>query len=445
MSALKDEMAEVRALVNAALETAAADDVRIVIEGSDQGYTRYARSEVTTAAEVQDQSARVTCAFGQKHATVSTHDVTPDGLVRAVARAEAMARLAPADPEFVRDPGPATPAPVPGAFDAATARPGPEARADAVARAIGDAKKRGLLAAGFLQEGARSISVATKRGFFAQHRQSLCSFTSTVRTADGSGSGWAGLASERRGDLDVPALAARAAELAEASRNTAPLEPGAYAAVLMPEVLAELVPMLLHAMDQRAADEGRSFFSKAAAGDRLGQRLFGDVSLRSDPADPLAPAAPFDEEALLRQRVAWIDHGVALQLQVSRYWAEKTRRKATARPGGAVLGLAGREAQGTEELLAGLRRGLLVTRLWYVRMLEPQTISVTGLTRDGTFLVEGGKIVRPVNNFRFNQSIPELLAAVEQATAPQRTSHHGFACPAVRVRAFHMSSVSEAV
>jgi predicted Zn-dependent protease len=199
-------------------------------------------------------------------------------------------------------------------------------------------------------------------------------------------------------------------------------------------------------LDARTADEGRSAFSKPGGGSRIGEKLFGALTLRSDPWSTVVPSAPFDNEGLPRPPATWVDGGMLKKLRNSRYWAKKMNRAADARYAGYLP--TGPRADGIDALIAGLERGLLVTRLWYIRMVEPQTVTVTGLTRDGVFLVENGKISGPVNNFRFNQSVVQMFADAEAYTAPVRApgeSGEPLAAPAIRCKAFRMSSKSDAV
>jgi predicted Zn-dependent protease len=216
--------------------------------------------------------------------------------------------------------------------------------------------------------------------------------------------------------------------------------------VLEPAAVAELLRFLVTSFDARQADEGRSFFSRKGGGTRVGEKLYSDaVTLVSDPADPAAPGAPFDAEGLPRGPAVWIENGVQKQLEVSRFWARKTGVAATAEPH--VYHLKGGTAASVDELVRGTKRGLLVTRFWYSRWLDRQTALATGLTRDGTFLVENGEIVGPVNNFRWNESAAALLRNVEAMTRESVLTPmtDDLVVPAMRVAEFNMASVSEAV
>jgi predicted Zn-dependent protease len=433
--------ATARAAVNAAFDAVKADDLRVEIKASTTGFTRYAANEVTTSGVADDVEVSISCAVGRKHASVTLNGLDSGRIADAARRALALAELAPEDPEFVPDVGATELQPVPAAWSDAAASAGPEARADLVATGLAEVKKRKLIGAGFVQQECGTEVVATRRGFFAVHHGSYGSLSTTVRTPDGSGSGWASANGVKPENLDMATAAAVACDKAERSHKPQPLDPGEYPVVLEAAAVRELLLFLGNELQARAADEGRSCFAKAGGATRVGERLLGALHLSSDPRSSLLPGAPFDGEGVARQPVTWVADGTLKRLAYSRYWAKKTGHAADARPHALIA--RGPKTTSAADLIAGLDRGLLVTRFWYIRMLEPQTLRVTGLTRDGVFLVEKGKIVRPVNNFRFNQSIVDMFANTEAYGAPIAVD--GAVAPALRCRRFHMASRSDAV
>jgi predicted Zn-dependent protease len=431
-----------RAAVKAAFEAVTADDVRVNIGASEGAFLRYAVNEVTTSGQVTDADTDVTCAIGAKHATVSIHGVRPADVAAAARHALELARVAPDDPEFVPSPGPATMKPVMAAW--ADAPMTADDRAALVADAIAEAKKRQLIGYGFLQHERRTEVTATRAGFFGIHHQTGCDVTTTARTPSGDGSGWAGAGAVAWKDVDLAGAARIACEKALRSRGAKPLEPGVYPVVLEPAAVAGLLAMM--PLEQRQADEGRSAFSKPGGGSRVGEKLLGTLTLRADPWNALVPSAQFDNEGMPRPPITWVDAGTLKKLHTSRYWAKKTGRPADARYRTVVP--SGPRVDAMDALVAGLERGLVITRFWYIRPVEPQTATVTGLTRDGVFLVEKGKVVGPVNNFRFNQSVTQMFADAEAWGAPTRvTGESGdpIVAPAIRCKAFRMSSKSDAV
>ena len=211
-----------------------------------------------------------------------------------------------------------------------------------------------------------------------------------------------------------------------------------------------LLTRMLNVFDARQADEGRSFFAKRGGGNRLGEKLFDErVTIVSDPAEKNAETSPFNNSGLPNQREIWVEKGVLKSLAYSRFWA--SRQGVAPKPGPSNFIMSGGDAS-TEDMIKSIKRGVLITRFWYIRGLNPRIISFTGLTRDGTFLIENGQVARPVTNFRFNQSLAELLANVEMLGRPTRvaadeTGSVGtpVVVPALKVKEFTLSSVSDAI
>jgi len=434
-----------REALSAAAELAAGAEAQVSVRSGRSAHTRFARSEVTSSGDVEETKVDVALAFGSRHASTSTNQVDPASLREAVARAARLARISPEDPESMPVLGPQAYGAVPSEWDEATEALGAEARARAAAEAIRAGKARKLVVAGFYEHWAQASALATSAGLRAQHASTGAEFTITARTRDGSGSGWAGAHSARAADLDPPGLVQVAVEKGIRSAQPRRLEPGRYTVVLEPAAVGELLAFYTRAADARAADEGRSFFSRPGGGTRLGEKLFGDaVTLVSDPADPELPVAPFDREGLPRRRVRWIDRGVVAALHTTRFWARRQATAPTAEPG--AYHLLGGQAASVEELVAGVERGVLITRFWYTRWLDRQAILITGLTRDGVFLIEKGQLVAPVNNFRFNESPVAMLGNADAMTRRTvRVPGGGIRVPALRSHEFQLASISEAV
>lgn len=431
-----------RVIAAAMAATPKGGEVRVEVGREAAANVRFARNEITTGGERDETTVGIAVLLGTRQAWTSTNQTDPASVAATIDRALLMARLSPEDPETM----PVLPAqtyrPVPPSYDERLAAMGPAERAAVAARAIatGDAKK--VQIAGFFERHASETAIRTSRNLAAGHRSTEARYTITARTIDASGSGWAGRETHRLADLDDGALAETAVKKALASASPRAIPTGKYTVILEPQAVAEMLAFLVGAMDRRATDEGRSYFTG-----KIGQKLFAsDVSLQSDPFDPLTPAAPFDAEGLALAPQAWIEGGVAKDLFVSRYWAQKKGLVPTGRH--RVHRLAGGTAASTEELLVGVKRGLLVTRFWYNRMLEPQTVMITGLTRDGLFLVEDGRITAPVTNFRYNESPVNVLKTVDgmtKATVRVPMWNGIWHVPAVRAHDFTMASPSAAV
>jgi len=440
----KDKAKEV---IQRALAGSKADEAQVSLSVGQSANLRFARNTASTSGAETGPSLTVTSVFGKRAGAVSVNQLDDETLRHAVALSEEIARLAPEDPERMPLVGPQE-HPAVAAWDEVTASQGSERMAAGAASVIEAAAGQGLVAAGFTRTTARAEALGNSKGLFAYHRGTSASFSTTVRTKDGSGSGWAGRAARAIGDVDYAGAAAVAVEKALASRAPRKLEPGSYPTILEPACVAELLELLLGDMDQRLADEGRSYFASPKGGSRLGESLFGkDIEITSDPRDPELPVRPWSGEGLAHQKRHWIKAGKLASLSCDRFWAEK--KKVEPVPAAPNIIMAG--GKGTlADLIRSTRRGVLVTSFWYIRDVDPQTMLLTGLTRDGVFWIENGAIAYPVNNFRWNDSPVAVLKKVEAMSAAQRLPSRGTespttVVPALRLSGFGFTSVSDAV
>ncbi|MBK9756148.1 MAG: TldD/PmbA family protein [Nannocystis sp.] len=435
---------EAQALIKAALKAATLKDVSVRVSSSRSANLRFAGNAPTTSGQAERVEVSVTATREKASATVSGSAQDAAGVAALVARAEALAAIAPQDPEHMPPLGPQRYLKVAGE-DPGTVKLGPDARTDAVARVLKVARDGKLVAAGLFEHVHRSMALGTSAGLFAYHGETEASLTTTMRTPDGSGSGWGGAMSHRAVDIDAAAVARRAADKAEMSRGGGPaLAPGAYTVVLEAQAVADLLGFLIGSLGARAADEGRSFFSRPG-GSAIGEALFGpQIRLHSDPADPRHPSTPIAGDGLPLEQTVWVDQGKLLAQSCSRFWAQKQGRAPL--PGPRSLFMAGGNAS-VAELVRGVQSGVLITRLWYNRMLDPRQILVTGLTRDGTFRIEGGRLASPVKNMRYNESPAALLKQVLALGVPERVVEGGmlYVVPPLVVDGFRFASVSDAV
>lgn len=337
-------------------------------------------------------------------------------------------------------------------FAQSTADITPDFRAKAAFESLDPCKKKNLTAAGYMEDSSGFTAIGNSKGLFGYNKATSVDFTITVRTADGLGSGYA-----IRDVTDVSKLSTKAAtevamQKAMASVNARALEPGKYTVILEPAAAVDLLNNMMGSMDARNADEGRSFLSKKGGETRLGEKLFDErVTIYSDPTNSEIPSSPFagggggrfgggGVDGRPQEKVTWIENGVVKNMYFSRYWAQKKGVKAVPPPSGFIM------AGGSESLadmIKNTQKGILVTRLWYIRAVDPQTLLYTGLTRDGTFYIENGKIKYPVKNFRFNESPVIMLNNLEAMGAPQRIG--GNLVPPLKIRDFTFSSLSDAV
>ncbi|MGH7674152.1 MAG: TldD/PmbA family protein [Gemmatimonadales bacterium] len=440
---------EARRLCDRVLALSTSEGCQVGLQSGSSGNTRYAGNEVTTGGDAADAILTVSSRFGKRTAAVTTNVFDEAGLKRTVETSERLARLAPENPELMPLLPPQQYRDVT-AFFAATAGLDAARRAEVVRGACDAAQAAGLVTAGFLERAAGSSAVANSAGLFAYHASTRASHTLTVRTPDGQGSGWAGATHNDWGRVTPSAaLAERAIQKARDSREPTALEPGKYTVVLEPTAVGNLLGGLGFGLNARQADEGRSFFSKRGGGTKVGEKIVDErITLVSDPSDPDLLTSPYSFEGLPLERTVWIENGVLQTLSYDRFWADKKGVKPV--PFGQGFRMTGGTAT-QAELVAGVQRGLLVTRFWYIRAVDPRTLLLTGLTRDGVFLIEQGKVTGAVRNFRFNESPMAMLGNLVALGRPERAASGeggfgaGTVVPPIVVKDFTFTSVSEAV
>jgi len=443
---------QAKALADRVLAFAKADETRVNITSGWAGNSRFAGNEITTSGGTTNTAITITSTIGKRRASSETNILDDASLRRTVASAESLARLSPENPELVPELGPQEYATVNGYFDA-TAGLDPERRAAAVKSAISAAETAGgpganIFVAGFLQANAGANAVATSRGLFAYHRSSSANLGLTARTPDGTGSGWSNAGARDWSVIDAAALGRVAAQKAAASRNPRAIEPGLYTVVLEPAAVADIMGSLLGTFNARANDEGRGTFSKPGGGTKLGEKIADErVTMYSDPTDPDLLAQPFAGDGTPVTRVTYIEKGILKEFSYDRYWAQKQGKPATGGGGGGFGGGTVKFVGGTRttaELIASTRRGILVTHFFYIRPLDPRTVMLTGLTRDGTFLIENGKITAAVKNFRWNESPLFMLSKIEEIGRAEPVGA-GRVMPTIKATDFNFTSLSDAV
>ncbi len=441
---------ESKKLTDRVLSFSKAEETFVAVNGTESANLRFARNTATTSGATSGTSLAITSSFGKRSGTVTTAQFDDESLQRALRRAEEIAKVSPENPEAMPVLGPQSYSPVKAYFDDAAGAT-PEWRASSVETAIALSKQKEVVSAGFVETRAAMQAVASSKGLFAYDRSTSADYNLTARTTDDSGSGWASKSFNELRLLEPGKLAAAAIDKAALAKAPVAIEPGKYTVVLEPAAIADLLAFMLFSADARQADEGRSFYSKKGGGNRTGEQIVGEkVNIYSDPSHPLAPSVSFDGQGLPITKNVWVENGVLKDLFYSRFWAEKMGRKPTAGPTNVIMD------GGTStmnDLIAGTERGVLVTRFWYIRPLDPQTILVTGLTRDGLFLIEKGKVTRAIKNMRWNESPIVAFDNIDAMTPAERAvSGEGFGggglalvCPAARIREFTFSSGSDAV
>ena len=387
----------------------------------------------------------VTVSFGRRSATVNFNQVDAQTLSASVARAEAMAKLAPENPEYMPPPS-ASEFDEPVTFSERTAAAGPGALADWIRPVIEASREAGVVGAGFLSRKAGGNALANSNGLFTYQRQTTCGFSMTARTRDGAGSGWASTEVTSTDDFDPDRVARRAIQKAVDSKKPVELTAGRRTVLLEPAAVRDLVSLLVWKLVRRRVDEKRSFLNQLSEKEvPIGESLFGtSASIASDPLDWTVPCATHSYGQPLK-RTAWIENGVLRNLHVGRFWAKKTGIDPLPGPGNIIFS-GGTTAM--EKLMSAIDDGVLITRLWYIRMVKPQSLLYTGLTRDGTFRIENGSVSGPVKNFRFNESPVNLLRQMIASGIPQRVLSGEWSVPMsvppLIVGDFNLSSISDA-
>jgi predicted Zn-dependent protease len=452
--------ADAEEIAKRALIASPADETRVSINSGARADTRFALNQVTTSGENRDTSVTITALVNGRSASVTTNRLDEASLAAAAREATEIAKLVPANPERMPELGPQE---YPSPKSRIITLPSPAERAQAAKKVTEQARAAGLIATGFIECRAGATALANSNGLFAYDSSAVVTMTATVRTPDGTGSGWACSDGDTFADIDAQRVGAVATDKALKSRGPVAVEPGRYVTILEPTAAGNLIQNIAGAMQARSADEGRSFFSKPGGGNKIGMKVVDErVTLLTDPDDSPSTSGGFDGDGMPLEKVVWIDNGVVKNLAYDRFWAQKQGVKPTRAGGGGGFGGGGGGGGRSLRMLGGnatmtdmiksTERGILVTRFWYIRPTDPRTISSTGLTRDGTFLIENGKVTRPVKNFRFNESPIfflnnlESLGPVVRVNASEALGAGGATyMPALKVRDFTFSSLSDAV
>lgn len=443
---------DARSICTRLLSYVKADDAEVIVSARDHSHLRFAANAFTTSGRREDITARVTVWIERKKGAASTNEIGEASLEALVQRAEQLARLSPQDVEYLPTLGPERYQPAAGYVEATT-NFSVSGRARAVADVIRACEENKVAGAGFHQARGEAQAGATKHGNFSYYRSSFASLSVTARTPEGGGSGYFLRNHFDVARLDTGRIAGEAIQKALGSRQPRTLEAGRYAVILEPQAVADLLGFFSFYFDARRADEGRSPFSAPGGKTRLGEKTFDErLSLSSDPWHPELPASPLTREGIPAQKFYLVRHGVIENLVYSRFWAGKKQREAS--PGPVNVIMEGSERPATvSDMITDTKKGLLVSRFWYIRDVDPQTASVTGLTRDGLWYVEDGQIRYPARNFRFNQSLLKMLApgnvdligAAERVGSSEAQGSSASLLPALKLKEFHFTSQSEAV
>ncbi len=407
--------AELKRIADTALSASMAEQTEVLVLSTHSALTRFANNYIHQNVEQQDTDVRIRVVSGRKIGVAGTNDTSDDALRRAVERATEMARHQKPNEDFRSLPGP-RPIASANAWSEATARCGPEERAHVAGLICGAAVKAGLIAAGAFRTAAAEMAVANSLGVWAYHRDTMAGVNTVIMGE--TSSGHAERVAMDVGEIDGDAVSREAVDRALRSADPVAVEPGDYEVVFLPYAVADILDFFAYlSFGAQAFQEKRSFMSG-----RIGERVMGEnITIWDDGLSPDTIAQPFDFEGVPKQPVTFIEDGIARGVVWDSYTAGKEGRESTghALPAGNTFGpvpsnmLLRPGAATLDDMIADVKRGILVSRFWYTRPVHPLNVIITGMTRDGTFLIENGKITKPVKNLRFTQGYVEALNNVD--------------------------------
>ena len=421
-----------------------ADETEVLFSRSEAALTRYTRNEIHENVVEGDVSLSIRAVVGKRVGVASTSRLDDRAIADTLARAASIARLSPEDPVFPGLPqSGGDPLPLSNAFDGATASASPDDRAAAVGLIAKTMQHHQLHAAGFVATRSDVVAIANSKG--TQRYFEATDASVNIKAIGDDSSGYAEGFSRSLGQLDFDALAGVAAKKALDGRDPEPLAPGAYTVILEPPAFREFLGYLSWAgFGAQSLDDGSSFLTG-----RIGEQVMGsNVTIRDDFTHPLSPGIPFDFEGVVRTKVPIIESGIAKGVVYDSYYASKLGHANTghALPAPNSIGplplnvVVDPGARSAAELIRGVEHGVLVSRTWYIRLVDQKKMLITGMTRDGLFLIERGAITRGLKNMRFNESIVEALGRCELADEQHRSE--SMVLPAVRIDDFHFTSTT---
>jgi PmbA protein len=428
-------------------KAAGLDGAEVDASGGTDALTRFANNTIHQNVAEETLAISFRAVIDGRTARATTNKTDDESLRRTVEVAASLAKNQPKNPDLLPLLGKQKYQKVSRAFSS-TAETTAQDRAKAVAKVCKHAAKHKQTAAGIFASGESYSILANSKGLFGHYEQTRAEFSITILESDSSG--WAKANSPDIRKIDPIELAESASEKSAKSRKPRELEPGHYVAILEPAAVLDLMGFLFFDFAGTALEDKRSCLTG-----RMGQKLFGEnITVWDDAYHPLQTGYPYDGEGQPRQKVTLIERGVAKNVVYARATAKRMGEKPTGHGfslpndfGEAPINIvfAGGKAS-VDEMIRSTGRGVLVTRLWYIREVDPYAKILTGMTRDGTFLIENGKIAGGIRNFRFNQSVIEMLANVEMfGPAVRAAGEEAFemVVPAMKVRDFHFSEVTK--
>ena len=443
---------EAKAYTDRILSYVTGNDATVSVNSDRLSHLRFANNNFLTSGERESRGANVAVWVDGKRGSASTNDLDEASLKSMVEQAEKIARLAPVDREYVPTLPRQTYKPVNG-FVESTANISLANRAKTIGDILSQAEKSKVIAAGFHAARAQAGASATKNGNFEFERSTNASLSVTARVQDGSSSGYFLRSHFDINKLDTARVAREAIRKALEGQNARTLEPGKYTVILEPQAVADLLGNLGFTFNARNAEEGRGVYSLPGGKTRVGEKIFDErINVYSDPWHPELPGSQSAQGGLPAQKIHLVRNGALDTLVYNRFWAKQRGKEPTPGPVNTIMETTGPRST-IEEMIRSTDKGILISRFWYIRSTDARTASVTGLTRDGVWYIENGKIQYPVKNFRFNQSITQMLAPgnVEMIGVSERVGGseggggNSSFLPALKLRSFNFTSQSEAV
>ncbi|MBN2541905.1 TldD/PmbA family protein [bacterium] len=397
--------------------------------------TRFGENAITQNMGGEEENIRLITAYDKKHGSSITNKLQEKSLTNLVKRAEDIAKNSPEDPEYMPPVKPQEYPDVPPRFFKDVTELSPEHIAKEINKVVQMAKGENFKASGLFEANYGIRAIANSEGLFAYDKYSGMEYSTTFHGPRGSGS--ATESGEAVSQVNAEAMASRALDTAISAQNPQDIEPGDYTVIFEPQAVIDFLGFFAYNMTQRDADEGTTVFAG-----KVGEKLFGDkVTLTTELDDPELPAPPYGLDGLPVRRTTWVENGVVKRLRHDRFWAAQKNTEPD--PVLYPIFMEG-EDRAIDDLVSMCEKGVLVKRLWYIRYVDRKELLLTGMTRDGFFLVEDGKIVAPVKNLRFNESPVVFLSNIVAMSKPQRVGSWA-KVPAIMSRNFTFSSKTESV
>ncbi len=436
---------EAKEITEKILSYVKADDATVSVSTNKRSHLRFARNAFLTSGNTVGRGADITVWIDKKRGSSSTSSLDDESLKAMVEEAEKIARISPVDRQYLPTLGAQTYKNSNG-YAESTANISLKNRARQVSEIVKRSARESVISAGFHDTRTSAGGFATKNGNFGYNKSTVASLSITARTPDGKSSGYFQRSHFDIDRLDTERIARESIRKAADGRGARTIKPGVYPVILEPQAVGDLLGRLRFQFDARRAEEGRSPFSAPNRKTKLGQKVFDTkINIYSDPWNSKIPASPVAQGGLPAEKVYLVKEGVLENLIYSRFWAKRRNMQPTPGPVNTIVDSSAKTFA-LEKMIAETKKALLIGRFWYIRTTDARTASVTGLTRDGVWMIENGKIAYPVKNFRFNQSLIGMIARgnVEMVGSPERVGN-GTLMPALRLREFNFTSQSEAV